>query len=76
MAKRIMDKDNRELIASTEEGRAFLEYFDRFDTEPYGHCIGFPYVEDTIALHRECIKQGKTWEKLLGFEHAPEDAVI
>lgn len=76
MAKRIIDKDDRKLIARTEEGRAYLEYFDSFETEPYGLCIGYPFVDDITALHRECIRQGKTWEELLDFEHAPEDAII
>lgn len=76
MAKRIIKKDDRELITRTEEGRAYLEYFDKFDTEPYGLCIGYPYVEDITALHLECIRQGKTGEELLDFEQAPENAII
>lgn len=76
MGKRIIEKADREIIANDEEGRTYLEYFDKFDSAPYGLCIGYPYVENITALHKECIKQNKTWEELLGFEHAPEDAII
>jgi hypothetical protein len=82
MAKRIIDKDNRELIARTEEGRAYIEYNNKVGGEPIGLCVPYGYPKGVeklggvIAVYEECIRQGKTWEELLDFKHAPKDAII
>ena len=65
----------------TEEGRKYLEYNDKVGGEPIGLIIPFGYpdgVEEmggVIAVYEECIKQGRTWEDLLGY-HPPVDAEI
>lgn len=69
-------KLNNDLLQMDEQKKAYIEYYDKFGTEPYGLCIGYPYVEDITALHQECIRQGKTWEQLLHYIHPPKDAVI
>lgn len=70
-----------ELFKEDEEGQKYLEYNDKVGGEPIGMMVPFGYpkgVEEmggVIAVYNECIKQGKTWEDLLGF-HPPEDAEI
>jgi hypothetical protein len=39
--------------------------------------MGAPYVEDIAELHRECIRQGKSWQELIdvvdcNFDEMPE----
>lgn len=54
----------------TELGRAYLEYNDKVGGEPFGFSLGAPDVNELydgiIGLYKECIKQGKPWESLIG----------
>jgi len=65
----------------TEEGKKYIEYNDKVGGEPlglivpFGYPAGFEKYGSVIAVYDECIKQGKTWEELLGFD-PPEDAVL
>ena len=47
-----MDSVQREIYSSSPTSRAYLEYYERIGGE--------------IELYRECIKQGKSWQELLG----------
>ncbi len=49
-----------------EQGRAYLEYNVQIGGEPFAYSEGAPYVEDIAELYRDCIRQGKTWQELLG----------
>jgi hypothetical protein len=66
----------------TEEGKAYLEYNNCIGGEPLGLIVPFGYPKGVserggvIAVYKECIRKGKTWEKLLGVEPVPEDADI
>ena len=65
----------------TEEGRKYLEYNDKVGGEPIGLIVPFGYPDGVkemggvIAVYEECIKQGRTWEDLLGY-HPPVDVEI
>jgi hypothetical protein len=69
------------LLQMDEEGKAYLEYNEKVGGEPIGLFIPFGYpsgVEETggvVAVYRECIKQGVTWEDLLNF-NPPDDAIL
>ena len=81
MSKIEHDSVDLKYFRETEEGRKYLEYNDKVGGEPIGLIVPFGYpdgVEEmggVIAVYDECIRQGKTWEDLLGF-HSPEDVVI
>ena len=81
MSKMKYDSVDLKYFKETEEGRKYLEYNDKVGGEPIGLIVpfGFPDgVEEmggVIAVYEECIKQGRTWEDLLGY-HPPADAVI
>lgn len=53
--------------------RAYEEYRDKIGGVPVGEGIGFPdfQIEERfggiVGLYHECIKQGKTWQELLGY---------
>lgn len=57
-----------------DEIKAYLAYRDAVGGEPIGLIVPFGYPEGVdemggvIAVYRECIKQGKTWEELLRYE--------
>ena len=69
------------LFEETEEGQKYLEYNDKVGGEPIGEIVPFGYpkgVEDMggmIAVYEKCIKEGVTWEELLGYK-PPEDVII
>ena len=75
MAKNVFDDVQRDIYSRSPIGRAYLEYNDTVGGEPFGYNDGMPSsVYDAvdndygglIGLYKECIKQGKTWEELLG----------
>lgn len=82
MAKIEYDETDIELFKMDEEGRKYLEYNDKVGGEPIGLTVPFGYPEGVekmggvIAVYDECIKQGITWEELLGYKQPPDDAVI
>jgi hypothetical protein len=69
------------MFNESEEGRKYLEYNDKVGGEPIGLIVpsGYPEGVDemggVIAVYDECIKQGITWEELLGY-NPPEDAIL
>lgn len=71
MAKVKLDKFDIKLFKETPEGRAYLEYNDAVGGEPFNP-YGVTSVDvqaeygGVVGLYHECIKQGKTWESLLG----------
>lgn len=72
----------RKYYEETEEGRAYLAYYDATGGEPIGllQPTGYPYGVEQMggptAVYQECIKRGITWEKLLHFQdNAPADAI-
>ena len=78
MAKYELEDWEIEDLKEEPEGRAYLEYNDKVGGKPIGLIVPFGYPEGVeeiggvIAVYKECIKQGKTWEDLLGFED-PDD---
>lgn len=69
-----LDKADIEIFKMDEEGRTYLEYNDKAGGEPIGLIQPFGYpsgVEEmggVIAVYKECIKKGITWEELLDFK--------
>ncbi len=61
--------------SSSPIGKAYLEYYERIGGDLFGCTVGMP-VEvyeavyerygGEIGLYKECIKQGKSWQELLG----------
>ena len=82
MTKLFYEEYEIELISTTEEGRAYLEYNDMVGGEPLGLTVptGYPDgVEEmggVILVYKECIKRNITWEKLLNVKLPPNDAII
>lgn len=72
-----LDSFGLRMFKETEEGRAYLEYNDKVGGEPLGLIVPIGYPEGVeemggvIAVYKECIKRGKTWEELLGYEEDP-----
>lgn len=70
-----MDKVQKAIYSSSPIGRAYLEYYECIRGDPFGCTVGMP-VEvyeavyerygGEIGLYKECIKQGKSWQELLG----------
>lgn len=60
-------------ILQDEEELAYQEYKKKMGGEPIGLIIPFGYppgVEEkggVIAVYKECIKKGVTWEELLNY---------
>lgn len=60
-------------ILQDEEELAYREYKKKMGGEPIGLIIPFGYppgVEEkggVIAVYKECIKKGVTWEELLNY---------
>lgn len=60
-------------ILQDEEELAYQEYKKKVSGEPIGLIIPFGYppgVEEkggVIAVYKECIKKGVTWEELLNY---------
>ena len=69
------------MFNETEEGKKYLEYNDKVGGEPISLMVPFGYPEGVeemggvIAVYEECIKQGITWEELLGY-HPPKDVIL
>lgn len=59
------------LFSANPTGRAYLEYNEAVGGEPFNR-YGVSGVDvdelygGEVGLYHECIKQGKTWEDLLG----------
>ena len=75
MAKKEFDDVQRDIYSRSPIGRAYLEYNDAVGGEPFGYNNSMPVevfdAVDTqyggvVGLYHECIKQGKTWEEVLG----------
>ena len=72
MAKIEYDDVQKEIFSLTPIGRAYLEYNEAVGGEPFGNTLGMPEFEidkkygGLVGLYHECVKQGKTWEELLG----------
>jgi hypothetical protein len=77
-----IDDIQKELCQLDEEGRAYLEYNDKVGGEPIGLTVPFGYPEGVdemggvIAVYKECIRQNKTWQELLGVNDQIDDDVI
>jgi hypothetical protein len=77
-----IDDIQKELSQLDEEGRAYLEYNDKVGGEPIGLTVPFGYPEGVdemggvIAVYKECIRQNKTWQELLGVNDQIDDDVI
>jgi hypothetical protein len=73
MPKKQLTDVDRELIAMDEVGKAYLEYNEAVGGEPIGLVMPFGYpdgVEEhggVIAVYKECIEKGITWEELLKY---------
>ena len=67
----------KELFFSKEQ-LAYLEYKEKIGGEPIGYTVPYGYpsgVEErggVIAIYKECIKRGITWEELLDYESDEE----
>lgn len=67
-----LEPDEVKLLQADDEGKAYLEYNDKVGGEPIGLTVpcGYPDGVDemggVIAVYKECIKQKRTWEELLG----------
>jgi hypothetical protein len=63
----------KSIIEQSPVARAYEEYNKKIGGAPIGEGIGYPdfQIEERfggfVGLYHECIKQGKTWEELLGF---------
>ncbi len=66
-----LDKFDIMLLEADPIGRVYLEYNDKVGGEPFNRSAVDSVDIDKlyggeIGLYHECIKQGKTWEELLG----------
>lgn len=72
----------RECYEKTEEGRAYLAYYDVTGggeigyMQPTGYPDGVEQMGGPTAVYRECVKRGITWEELLHFQDDYLDGVI
>lgn len=73
----------REYYEKSEEGRAYLAYYDVTGggeigyMQPTGYPDGVEQMGGPTAVYRECVKRGITWEELLRFKDtSPDDAII
>lgn len=73
---KLTDKEKK--ILQDDEELAYQEYNKKIGGEPIGLIVPFGYppgVEEkggVIAVYKECIKKGVTWEKLLNYNHIDE----
>jgi len=69
-------------VLQDEEELAYQEYNKKVGGEPIGLTVPFGYppgVEEkggVIAVYKECIKKGVTWEKLLNYNPIDEGADV
>lgn len=72
-----IDELDREILSRTPEGRIYLEYNEKVGGEPWGEGIGIPQYEEKyktlVDMYRDCIRQNKTWEELLGYQNPMKD---
>ena len=65
-----LDEDYIDFLKTTEKGRKYLEYYEKFKSKPFAFGTGMPDIEElyggVIGLYDQCIKQNKRWEQLLG----------
>lgn len=65
-----LDEFDIEILNKTPEGQKYLEYYDKFKSEPFPLGTAMPDIDllygGIIGLYDECIKQNKTWKQLLG----------
>lgn len=72
----------RKMLAKKEKGRAYLEYNDKVGGEPIflqvptGYPSGVEERGGVIAVYKECIEKGVTWEELLNYKEPPEDVIL
>ncbi len=79
----VLTERERELL-DTPESRAYRAYSEAIggDPEPIGLQVpdGYPpgvqEMGGVIAVYEACVKQGCTWEKLLGYKEPDGDAII
>lgn len=82
MPKVELDPDEVEFLNLSELGRAYLEYNDKVGGEPLGLTVPYGYPEGVeerggvIAVYKECIKKGVTWEELLKYEQPRDDVIV
>lgn len=71
-----------ELLKQDEEGKAYLEYYEKIGGEPIGLTVPIGYPEGVqemggvIPVYKECIKKGVTWEELLNYKGYDEGVEI
>jgi hypothetical protein len=79
MAKIEYDEVQKKIFSFTPVGRAYMEYNERVGGEPFGYTIGMDVVDidatygGLVGLYNECIKQGKTWEEILGISGSSDE---
>jgi hypothetical protein len=72
MAKIKYDAVDIRIFKESAEGRAYLEYNDKIGGEPFNRWLDIGDIDideqygGIVGLYHECIKQGKTWQELLG----------
>lgn len=77
-----LDEFDRKLWARDEKGRAYLEYNDKVGGEPLlliqpsGYPPGVKEHGGVIAVYKECIEKGVTWEKLLNYKEPSKDTIL
>ncbi len=70
--KQRLSKVDIKLLSESDVGRAYLEYNNTIGGEPFNECLAIGNIDieeqygGIVGLYHECIKQGKTWEELLG----------
>lgn len=79
MAKVKLTEEDEMIYSFTPQGKAYLEYNEAVGGEPFGECMGMPDLQieekygGVVGLYHECIKQGKTWQELTGWNgHSDE----
>lgn len=80
--KDTLTEEQRALYSDSEEGRAYIAYNhviggDRICLEvPVGYPEGVEKQGGTIAVYEKCIRQGITWEELLGVYYEFESLLV
>lgn len=80
--KDTLTEEQRALYSGSEEGRVYIAYNhaiggDRICLEvPVGYPEGVEKQGGTIAVYEKCIRQGITWEELLGCYYGYEPTLI
>ncbi|WP_164525481.1 hypothetical protein [Siminovitchia acidinfaciens] len=65
-----MDEVDIKILKTTQEGRKYIEYHEKFNNIPFAYGVGMPNIDEmycgVIGLYDECIKQNTTWQELVG----------